>query len=180
MCRQHEDHQRFAWNFFFELNLRETSMRVINVNQIWQKKNPVRQRNRVARGIRKRINSTFLHSDGPQRAHPPKELSYNFNETKDPLGGKKFMYETKSAWTYCSGSPLMQEEREKVFMTRIWVLVRKGMEPQKHKQLEGVIAHEKVSCLRTSVSLFGHPADQPHKELHRVHFSQSDCAPFVR
>jgi len=76
--------------------------------------------------------------------------------------------------------PLMQEEREKVFMTRIWVLVRKGMEPQKHKQLEGVIAHEKVSCLRTSVSLFGHPADQPHKELHRVHFSQSDCAPFVR
>ena len=76
--------------------------------------------------------------------------------------------------------PLMQEEPEKVFMTRIWVLVRKGMEPQKHKQLEGVIAHEKVSCLRTSVSLLGHTADQPRKELHRVHFSQSDCAPFVR
>jgi hypothetical protein len=74
----------------------------------------------------------------------------------------------------------MQEEPEKVFMTRIWVLARKGTEPQKHKQLEGVIGHEKVSCLRASVSLFRRPAGQPRKELHRAHFSQSDCAPFVR
>ena len=76
--------------------------------------------------------------------------------------------------------PLMQEEPEKVFMTRIWAPAGKGTEPRKHKQLEGVIAHEKVSCLRASVSLFGHPADQPHRELHRAHFSQSDCAPYVR
>jgi hypothetical protein len=72
--------------------------------------------------------------------------------------------------------PLLQEEPEKVFMTQnIWAPVGKGMEPWKHRQLEGLIVHEKVSCLAVSVLC---PADQPHTELRQTHFSQPDCAPF--
>ena len=165
-------------------SLHETSLRVINVNQIWQKKHPERQRNRVARGIRKRINSTFLHSDGPQRAHHPKNYSIISTTTRPrtPLAAENSCMKPKvhEHIAPAGRGPLMQEEPEKVFMTRIWAPAGKGTEPRKHKQLEGVIAHEKVSCLRTSVLLFGHPADQPHRELHRAHFSQSDCAPYVR
>jgi hypothetical protein len=53
------------------------------------------------------------------------------------------------------------------------------MEPQKRRKLEGVIAHEKVSCLGVSVLLVLRPADQPRTELRPAHCSQPGCAPFV-
>jgi len=46
-----------------------------------------------------RISSTFFTFRWTAKSPPPKKLFYNFNnnETKDPLGGRKFMYEAKSA-----------------------------------------------------------------------------------
>lgn len=154
-------------------------MRVISVKPNLEENKA--QGNRVTRGIRKRISGTFLHSDGPQRAHPHKNYSIisTTDRPRTPLAAENSCMKPKMHEHIASTGPVLQEEPEKVFMTRIWVLVRKGMEPQKHRRLEGVIAHEKVSCLRVSVSLFRCPADRPCKELHRAHLSQPGCAHFV-
>ena len=123
----------------------------------------------------------FLHLGEPQKAQSKKIYSIilTTDAPRTPLDGRNSC-KPKMHEYIVPTVPRLQEEPEKVFKTHIWVQVGKGMEPQKHRQLEGVIAHEKVSCLGVSVALFLCPADQPRTELRPAHFSQPGCAPFVQ